>query len=142
MNAKKNNKIRKISAFTLVELIMVIVIIGLLAAIVVPRFSSSSDEARISATKANLESLRSAVDLYRVQAGSPPPTLTTLTVTGTVLTEPLIRIVPDETITNSNAVVGASSNTGGWVYNTVSGNVNVNLTDCRAMCGDNPYLDW
>ena len=55
------------SGFTLVEILIVVVIMGILAAIVVPQFSQSSDDARASSTTQNLQSMRSQVDLYRNQ---------------------------------------------------------------------------
>jgi len=53
--------------FTLVEILIVVVIMGILAAIVVPQFSQSSDDARFTSTTQNLQGLRSQVDLYRNQ---------------------------------------------------------------------------
>jgi len=55
------------SGFTLVEILIVVVIMGILAAIVVPQFSQSSDDARFTSTIQNLQSLRGQVDLYRNQ---------------------------------------------------------------------------
>src|SRR5439155_21736036 len=54
-------------AFTLVEILIVVVVMGILAAIVIPQFSQSSDEARYSATVQNLQSMRAQIDLYRNQ---------------------------------------------------------------------------
>jgi len=53
--------------FTLVEILIVVVIMGILAAIVVPQFSQSSDDARFTSTVQNLQSLRGQLDLYRNQ---------------------------------------------------------------------------
>jgi len=53
--------------FSLVEIMIVVVVIGILAAIVAPQFSNSSDEARFSGTIDNLRELRSQIDLYRNQ---------------------------------------------------------------------------
>ncbi len=53
--------------FTLVEILIVVVIMGILAAIVVPQFSQSSDDARFTSTVQNLQSLRGQIDLYRNQ---------------------------------------------------------------------------
>ena len=57
----------KQSGFTLVEILIVVVIMGILAAIVVPKFSQSSDDARVSSTVQNLQILRTQIDLYRNQ---------------------------------------------------------------------------
>ena len=50
-------------AFTLVELVMVIVIIGLLAAVVVPKFSDMKTEAQDAAEKATVAGIRSGIKL-------------------------------------------------------------------------------
>ena len=46
---------RKNSGFTLVEILIVVVILGILAAIVIPQFSQASNEARESSLKSNLK---------------------------------------------------------------------------------------
>lgn len=53
--------------FTLVELLIVVIILAILAAIVIPQFSSATTDAQESALDSNLNALRSAIDLYRVQ---------------------------------------------------------------------------
>jgi len=53
--------------FTLIELLIVVIIIAILAAIAIPQFSSSSAEAQEAALDANLSTVRSAIELYRVQ---------------------------------------------------------------------------
>jgi len=58
---------RAAKGFTLIELLIVVIIIAILAAIAIPQFSSSSGDAQESAATANLSSLRSAIELYRVQ---------------------------------------------------------------------------
>ena len=66
--------IRPIQAgFTLVELLIVVIIIAILAAIVVPQFSTSTREAQEAALDANLSAMRSAIELYRVQHNSVYP---------------------------------------------------------------------
>ncbi len=62
----------KNNGFTLVELLIVAVVLAIFAAIVVPQFASTTDEARDSALKSDLAALRAAVDLYRQQHGVYP----------------------------------------------------------------------
>lgn len=52
------------SGFTLVELLIVVIILAVLAAIVVPQFSSSTNEAKEAALRSTLLEMRNAVELY------------------------------------------------------------------------------
>lgn len=53
--------------FTLIELLMVVIILGILAAVVIPQFSSSSKDAKESVLKTNLSAIRGALELYALQ---------------------------------------------------------------------------
>ena len=55
------------SGFTLVEILIVVVILGILAAIVIPQFTGASTEAKESALVSNLQSIRSQIELYKIQ---------------------------------------------------------------------------
>ena len=59
--------------FTLVEILIVVVILGILAAIVVPQFASASQDAIKSALQSQMQTISAQVELYRVQnAGQLP----------------------------------------------------------------------
>ncbi|MDH5631908.1 MAG: type II secretion system GspH family protein [Gammaproteobacteria bacterium] len=58
--------------FTLVELLIVVIILAILAAIVVPQFASSTDDAKLSALDSTLANMRGAIDLYYQQHGKYP----------------------------------------------------------------------
>jgi prepilin-type N-terminal cleavage/methylation domain-containing protein len=58
--------------FTLVELLIVVIILAILAAIVIPQFTDTTDDARATAIASNLASMRSAIEVYRQQHGSYP----------------------------------------------------------------------
>ena len=60
--------------FTLVELLVVMVIIGLLAALVVPRFVRQEEKAKLKATQAQIELLGTALDTFRLDVGRYPTT--------------------------------------------------------------------
>ncbi len=53
--------------FTLVEILIVVVILGILAAIVIPQFTSASTEAKESSLVSNLQAVRSQIQLYKIQ---------------------------------------------------------------------------
>jgi len=53
--------------FTLVEILIVVIILGILAAIVIPQFSNASNDARESSLASDLQTLRSQLELYNIQ---------------------------------------------------------------------------
>jgi general secretion pathway protein G len=53
--------------FTLVEILIVVIILGILAAIVIPQFTSASQDARKNSLASQLQTLRSQVELYKLQ---------------------------------------------------------------------------
>ncbi|RMG90940.1 MAG: type II secretion system protein GspG [Zetaproteobacteria bacterium] len=58
--------------FTLLEIMVVIVIIGILAALIAPRFVERADEAKVEATKVQMANIAQALKLYRLQHGHYP----------------------------------------------------------------------
>lgn len=59
--------------FSLVELVIIVALLGIMAAIVVPQFQSQSTQAKKAVAKDHLRILRSAIELYTVQHRSVPP---------------------------------------------------------------------
>ena len=60
--------------FTLVEILIVVVILGILAAIVIPQFTQASTEAKQNSLCSDLQSLRSQIELYKCQHNDIAPT--------------------------------------------------------------------
>ena len=58
--------------FTLVELLIVVAILGIMAAIVIPTFQGNVAQAKESASKSNLATLRTQIELYKLQHNSYP----------------------------------------------------------------------
>src|SRR5215470_14371366 len=60
--------------FTLIEIMVVVIIIGLLAAVIVPQVINKVDEARISKAKADIQSLETALTMFRLDNSKYPTT--------------------------------------------------------------------
>ncbi len=65
---------KKVSGFTLIEIMVVIVILGILAAVVVPRIMDNPDKARMVKAKQDIRALEGALDLYRLDNFNYPST--------------------------------------------------------------------
>ena len=64
---------RKNQAFTLVEILIVVVILGILAAIVIPRFANASKDAKRAALSSQLNQVRAQIQLYTIEHGDQRP---------------------------------------------------------------------
>jgi prepilin-type N-terminal cleavage/methylation domain-containing protein len=121
---------RKARGFTLVEFVIVIVVLGILASIAVPRFFGTSDAVKAAACKEVLGGVRSAIANYYAYTATPTgggtatwPTLAQLTTAGTVL-ESVLPDNPYSSAAIKNAVVTGttkgtpvtSGTSGGWCY--------------------------
>ena len=65
----------KKTGFTLVEILIVVIILGILAAIVIPQFTEASNDARESALTSDLQTVRSQLELYKVQHNERMPSV-------------------------------------------------------------------
>jgi general secretion pathway protein G len=65
-------------AFTLIEILIVVIILGILAAIVIPQFTNASSDARNSSLASTLQTLRSQIELFKLQHGDTLPDLRTV----------------------------------------------------------------
>ena len=70
----KKNRYSKQAGFTLIELMVVIIILGVLAGLIIPRVMGRPDEARQAKAKIQIESIESALKLYKLDNGGYPTT--------------------------------------------------------------------
>ena len=131
------------SGFTLVEILIVIVVLGILAAIVVPQFTDASTDAKTSSLVSNLQTIRSQIQMYKIQHGGSLPGAGTASVSdaltkyttsagalaatqapGSGVYGPYLQSIPknpfnDKTTIDEDGTVG--DNNAGWELNTTTG---------------------
>ncbi len=127
--------------FTLVEILIVVVILGILAAIVVPQFTSASRESRENSLKMTLHRMRTQIEVYREQHDAPPElenfaeqlTLSSNTwgETAAVGTHgyswgPYIRDMPVNPMNQAKDVGEGDAGTSAWYYNEETGEFRAN----------------
>jgi general secretion pathway protein G len=144
---------KKRNGFTLVEILIVVVILGILAAIVIPQFSNASEEAKLSSLVSDLQSIRSQIQLYKVQHAhgdslNIPGTVDGVsfedsmtkytTIDGELATTqapdpnvygPYLQKIPPNPFDDSvdiTAGAGSPDLSGGWYYNATTGAFNAN----------------
>ena len=133
------------SGFTLVEILIVVVILGILAAIVIPQFTDASTEAKEARLLSDLQSMRSQIELYKIQHNDEFPGSGTasfeeamtqytdvdgvLAVTqapGAGVYGPYIQKIPTNPWNDLDSVTEAATDPGiagnaGWFFNTTTG---------------------
>lgn len=86
-----NNALRDNRGFTLIEIMVVIVILALLAALVGPKIMGRSDDAKISVAKNQIRQIESALKLYKLDNGAYPTTEQGL---AALITKPTVGVIP------------------------------------------------
>ena len=119
----------KNKGFTLVELVMVMVILGILAAVAIPTFWNLQNEAKEAAVKGSLGGLRGGVAIwYAKEAASGTaswPAIGDLTATTNGVMAS--GIIPENPYTNSSGVIAgvveAADTSVGWIYDANTGKI-------------------
>lgn len=130
---KHGRRITRRTGFTLVELVVVVLILGILAAVAIPRMTASTATAKSNSAKQSLAVVREAIELYKANNGVYPSDAATLpTLLKTYLKGPF----PACSMGNLNATVVAGTDpvsvvTGGagWAYTVETGDFVINHVD-------------
>lgn len=125
--------------FSLVELVVVILVMGIIAAIAAPKMFDTASDARVNGTKQNLTVIRDALELYKAKNDAYPAAASITTDLKDFLRGNFPA--PQVGAGKGNATVKAStedpiatpSGTDGWIYNGTTGEFRVN---------DASYLTW
>jgi len=122
--------------FTLIEILIVVIILGILAAIVIPQFTNASEDAKNSSVASQLQTIRGSVELYKLQHGGLYPTAAGDVATGIDWTKmtsktletgvvdaagtfgPYLQQTPINSLNNQSACGANAVFTGGWVLQT------------------------
>jgi type II secretion system protein G len=135
--------------FTLVELLVVVIIIAILAAIAIPKFTNASLRSKESSLKGELKMLRDAVELYKNDTGGYPLVLTDLSAT----TAPANVYNP---VSSANMSMVANTWKGPYVsnvdndpidnqtfqYTDTSGKVQASANDPEPATDTSNYQNW
>ena len=70
---------RSRKGLTLIELLIVVIILGALAAIAIPRITTSATTAKTNACNTNVDTLNTSIEMYKMDTGSYPGALATIT---------------------------------------------------------------
>lgn len=135
-DSSQRDRCARMRGFTLIELVTVIVILGILAAVAVPKFLDYRGDAKVSATKGSLGQMRSAIHNFRLKqvvadVASPQyPTIVELQTPGVVLID---GVPPNPYSTGSDprqVVAGTTKGVpvtggtgGGWAYKAGTGEI-------------------
>ena len=128
------------NGFTLVEILVIVVLLGILAAIIVPQFTGASNETRTSALLTNLRRVRTQIEFYKFQHNEQLPAVTGETsndfirrmtsktdAAGNVGNDfgPYMQSIPVNPFNDLSTVRidggAAGSNSDGWKFDTTTG---------------------
>ena len=123
--------------FTLVELMIVMLIIGILAAIAIPKFTAAVKSAREAALKEDLHVMRTAIQSYTMDKDKAPQSLDDLVQSG------YLRAIPVDPMTRSRSTwVTDSSDTYSSIDQSQTGITDVHSGSDETGSNGKPYSSW
>ena len=138
----------KRSGFSLIEMVIVILILGIIAAVAAPRMFDTAEQAEINTTHQQLAVLRNAIEMYRAQNGSYPANGNLPTAMAEMLNGPFpsptigpvrgLAAVYYDTTTTPAPVIPSPDGTSGWAYKPHNGSLKLNLDPAGTDVGK----DW
>jgi general secretion pathway protein G len=122
MRNRRSNK-----AFTLVEILIVVVILGILAAIVVPQFTNATQDAQTGNLRSQIKSIQNQIELYKARTNNYPDLVTTGWTD--MITGGYLKAAPKNPFNSQSTVVAGTFTNGevagtagaGWVYDAATG---------------------
>lgn len=134
---RMNRMTKREPGFTLVELMIVMLIIGILAAIAIPSYTASIRNAREAVLREDLHVMRQAIDSYTMDKGQAPQSLDDLVQSGYLKEIPIDpeTATAESWVPDTDDSVESVDQTSGGVKNVHSGSSQTG-TDGR------PYSDW
>ena len=142
---RKSSVVRKAKrGFTLIELMIVVAIIGILAAIAIPKFADLIRKSNEGATKGNLGAVRSALSIYYGDLeGVYPANPEQLSVLGKYLSAiPKAKSPPYHNDGSAFNIGTGLSDTGGWSYNNLSTDANFGAIFVNCTHTDSKGNNW
>ncbi|MEO8430318.1 MAG: prepilin-type N-terminal cleavage/methylation domain-containing protein [Acidobacteriota bacterium] len=131
------------AGFTLLELLVVMTIIGILAAIAVPALRDSPQRAREAALREDLFAMRSTIDQYHGDKGNYPPDLQTLVTDGYLRKIPLDPMTKSaETWVVASEEASTDSSSGGDTGESTPGIIDIHSGSPAKALDGTLYKDW
>ena len=142
MNRRLTSSVpRRRRGFTLVELVIVVLVLGIISAIAAPKMFDTANNARDASARQSLAVMRDAIELYRSQTGSYPAAASLTTdilpyIQGSFPAPGAGANANSATVAAStqNPITAVETGSDGWAYNETTGELRINSAA--------PYVTW
>jgi general secretion pathway protein G len=136
--------------FSLIEMVIVILILGIIAAVAAPRMFDTATTAEENTTRQQLQVLRNAIEMYRARDGVYPETNDLPRAMASMLNGPFpapsvgshrgdVEVYYDGDTDPATEVEPSVSSIGGWAYKPANGSLKLNVDSSE---GDGQFINW